>query len=133
MLLFPIGPKQSRLNAISSQVPVTPSRPSGFGRRLSSRQFDACIVVWRSSDAPVARQQWSVERLRESDIRGIVSGEIISQFPNARQKKSMRIPPQRKVAKINQSRLAALLIDLARRRVSADDLRHLPVDEMGDV
>lgn len=42
----------------------------------------------------------------------------------------MRVAVQGKIAEIGQRRTAALFVDLAERGVSADDLRHLDVEQV---
>ncbi len=78
----------------------------------------------------VAGEQRRVERFGERDIDGIVGREIVPQLPDARQKEIVWIALHRKVGEIMQRRTAALVADLAIRRISADDLRDLDVEQM---
>lgn len=96
-----------------------------------SRQLDLCPMPNRSSEALVACDERRVERFRERDIYRVIGREIVPQFPNTRQKDSMRIPPQRKIVKVYKRFAPTGLPDLALRGVSADDLRHLHIEEVG--
>jgi hypothetical protein len=85
----------------------------------------------RGSRQPaVAGEQRGAERLREGDIDGVIGGEIAPQLPDTRQKKIMRISPNRKVREIGERLIAAFSVDLAGGRIPAKNLRHFDVDEM---
>ncbi len=82
-------------------------------------------------ESPVAREQRRVERFREGDVDGVVGSEIVPQIPDTRQKEIVRIPAQRKVGQVGESRATTLAIDLASRRIPADDLRYFNIEQMG--
>jgi hypothetical protein len=61
--------------------------------------------------APVARQQRPVERLRQRDIDGIISRQVVAQLPDARQQKRVRMAADREIGQIDERRAAALQLD----------------------
>lgn len=84
----------------------------------------------RRGKSLVAREQRRLERLRQSDVHRVVSGEIATQRPHPRQKEVLRIAPQWKVGEIDERRTTALGIELARSRIAPNDLCDLDVDQM---
>ena len=95
-----------------------------------SHQFNSRVMAGRGGKAPVTCQQRRLKRFREGDIDSIVGRQIMAQVPDARQKKAVRIPAQRKVAQIGERRAATLRINVAGRFIPAHDLRHFDIEQM---
>lgn len=91
------------------------------------------MTAGRVSETSVARDQRRVERFGKSHIDDVMGGEIVPQFPDPRQKEIVRIPAQGKIGQVGERRAATLPIDLARRRIPADNLRDFDVEQMGRV
>lgn len=87
------------------------------------------MVAGGGGDTPVAREERGIERLRHRDIGGVASGESAAQIPEARQQEVVAISLNGKVGQIIEGGTAALDVDFPRRRVAANDLRHLDVEQ----
>ena len=96
----------------------------------SSDQFDPDLMAGRSGKPFVACDQDSIEGLGKRDVSGVIGGQVVPQRPNARQKETMAISPQRKVGQVEQGRAAAFAADIASRGIPADHLRDLDVEQM---
>ena len=84
-------------------------------------------------EALVAREKRHIERLGESDIDGVIRGEIVPQFPDTLQKEVVAITAKRKIGENGKRRPAALRLHLAGYRIAANDMRDLDIEQMGGV
>lgn len=50
---------------------------AGWRTTALSRQFDPRMMTGRSGETPIAREQWSVERLGEGHIDGVIGRKIV--------------------------------------------------------
>ena len=87
-------------------------------------------MPWRVRETSVAREQRRFERFGEGNVYGVIGGEIVPQFPDARQQQIMRVSVQRKGREVGESRTAPLSVDLPVRRVPTDDLCDLDIEQM---
>jgi hypothetical protein len=107
---------------------IVAARPGAL--TAASCEFDADVALGCRREAMVPRQQRRIEGYGKGDIDGVVSGEIAPQLPYARQKNRVRITPNGKVREIGERCATALAIDVACRRVPAQRMRDLDVDEV---
>ena len=63
-------------------------------------------------ETTVARDQRCFERFGESNVDGVIGGEIVSQFPYARQQQIMGISVQGKDREVGECRTAPFAVDL---------------------
>jgi len=103
-------------------------RAGEWPRRRELYQFDLRVMAGGRGQAPVARQQWRVERLGQRHIGGVIGRQIVPQIPNAGQEKIMRVALQGKIVKVSKSRAPAFAIDLTLCRIPADHLRDFDVE-----
>lgn len=82
------------------------------------------------SQAPVACQQWRIERFGKHNIGSVISGQIVRQFPNARQQNIMPVSSKRKIGQVGKGQPAAPGIDLAGGSVAPDHLRDFDIEQM---
>ncbi len=54
-------------------------------------KLDPRAMVTSSREFAIAGKKWSVECFCQSDIRGIISGEVMAQFPYPWQRFGMRV------------------------------------------
>lgn len=87
-------------------------------------------MTWRSGQALVSRQQWRIEQLCQRDIDGVISREVVSQAPHARQKEIVRVAMQWQIGKIGERCLAAFLTEIAARSVTPEHLRNFHIEQM---
>ena len=88
------------------------------------------MVTRCSRQATIARNQQRIQSFGKCDISRIIGGEIVPQFPDARQQQIVRISLQREIGKVSEGHTPALIVDFATRRVAADHLRHFNVKQM---
>jgi hypothetical protein len=98
--------------------------------RSSSHELDTRLMAGRSSKEPVAGDQRHSERFGKRNIDRVVSREIVSQVPDARQHETVRVPVQRESRENRKSRAAAFAVNLATDRVAPDGVRDLDIDQM---
>ena len=72
----------------------------------------------RSRQWAIARQQDTLEHLRERDVHGIVRREVLAQFPHALQQRLMGMPVQVQRTEIVQRHLGSRSVDLALSHVT---------------
>jgi hypothetical protein len=72
-----------------------------------------------------------VERLDQRDISGVIGRQIVSQIPNARQEKVVRVSLQREVREVGERHAAVVAVDFASRGITSDHLCDLYVEQMG--
>ena len=87
-------------------------------------------MAGRAGEAPLAGDQRSLELFGKGNVRCVVSRQIVSKIPDAEQQGIVRIAVQRKIREISECRLATLAVDFAPRRLSADRVRNLDVEQM---
>ena len=75
----------------------------------------------------------SVQRLGERDISRVVSGQVAAKLPHARRQEFVGIAAKGERGEVVERLAATIGGDLACRRISAQDLGHFDVDEMGRV
>ena len=80
--------------------------------------------------AAVAGQQGRVERLGQRHIGGVIGGQIVAQFPYARQQPALWISPERHNRKNSQSPSSILPIDLTAIHLAPKDLGDLYVQQV---
>ena len=90
-------------------------------------------MSWSRRQAGIAGEELSLERLSQSDIRGVISRHVRSELPNARQQDIMWIPVDRNVGKISQCLSSAFRVHLARGTVATHDLSHFQIEKMRSV
>ncbi len=78
----------------------------------------------------VARDQRGVKRFGESHINGVVCGEIVPQFPDARQQRAVRISAEGELKEIGECGTAAFLIDLVSCGIATNHLGYLDVEQV---
>ena len=78
----------------------------------------------------VVREQSRIERFRKGNIDGVIGCEIVPQTPRACQKKTVRIPANRKVGQIGKSLAAAPFVECTSVSIAAENLRDFDVKEM---
>ena len=84
----------------------------------------------RSGEALPGEQRRG-EGFGEGDVYSIIGRQIVPQFPDPRQKQVVRIPAEGEVDQIGERRASTIRIELAGRRIPANDLRHFDIDQMG--
>src|ERR1700730_7019331 len=87
-------------------------------------------MTGRPGEPPVAGDQRHSERLGKRNVDRIISREVVSQVPDARQQETVRMPGQRKSRKNRKSRAAAFAVNLAADRIAPDGVRDLYIDQM---
>lgn len=113
----------------------------GYQRQISStssleeasNHLDADMSARGAGEASVAREQRHIERLGESDIDGVMRGEIAPQFPDTLQKEVVAITAERKIGENGERRPTALRVHLADHRIAANDMRYLDVEQVRGV
>ena len=99
-------------------------------RGRSSENFDPRMMAESRGERRVASEQWRAEGFRQSDVRRIVSGQIVAQFPNPGQEEVMRVAGQREIRKILQRLKRARGVKIARARIATEDLRNLEIQKV---
>jgi hypothetical protein len=56
-----------------------------------------------SGQGAVAREQRSIEGFGESEVGGVIRGEIVTHLPDAREQNEMGIASERKIEEIDES------------------------------
>lgn len=57
----------------------------------------------RSGEGAVAGEQRSIEGFGESEVGGVIRGEIVTHLPDAREQNEMGIASERKIEEIGES------------------------------
>ena len=78
----------------------------------------------------VSCDEGCIQRFRQGQVSGVVSGQAVPHLPNAIEQDEMRIAGKWKIEEIRESFRTALSGDDARALVSAQDLRDFQVDQM---
>ena len=81
-------------------------------------------------ETSVARDERCFERFSESNVDGVIGGEIVPQFPHARQQHIMGVAVQGKNREVGEGRAALFAVDLPIRRITADHLRDFDIEQM---
>jgi hypothetical protein len=84
----------------------------------------------RGGEALVPGEQRRGEGFGEGDVYSIIGRQIVPQFPDPRQKQVVRIPAEGEVDQIGEHRASTIRIELAGRRIPANDPRHFDIDQM---
>ena len=88
------------------------------------------MMTSRSGEALVPGEQRRGEGFGEGDVYSIIGRQIVAQFPDPRQKQVVRIPAEGEVDQIGERRASTIRIELAGRRIPANDLRYFDIDQM---
>jgi len=81
----------------------------------------------------IARNQWGIECFSKGYVRRVVSREIVSQFPNPRRQRFVRIAFQWNILVVLEGLRGPNPSDFRTSRVPAQDLKNLKIDEVGSV
>jgi len=83
-----------------------------------------------SSQCPVSREEWGLQRLRKSEIGGIISRQAVAHLPHAVEQDEMRITGKWKIDEIAESFGTPFSGDDGAAHVSPQDLRDFDVDKV---
>ena len=85
----------------------------------------------RSSKAAVASEERGVQNLGKRDVGGVVSRQVLPQFPTPRQQHVVGVAPQREILKSIDGVAATSGLDLAGCGLAPQHLGYLDIDQMG--
>jgi hypothetical protein len=103
------------------------------GYESKSDELDSRAIPTSGGERRITGQQGCPKCFGERDVSDVISGDIVTKFPDPRQKKIMRVTGQRKIDKILKRLKPSSGIKLTGSRVSAKNLRDFDIEEVGCV
>ncbi len=100
-------------------------------RTDGSNEFDPRAIFRSRCERRIASQQQCSKCFGESDVRGVVRGDIMTKFPDPEQKEIMRASGQRKIDKILERLEPPNRIKFTGPRIPAQGLRDFDIEGMG--
>jgi hypothetical protein len=94
-------------------------------------KLDPCMMSSRGCNAVVASKQLRLEHLCQCNVDGVVSRQVLPQFPNPRQQHVVGVAPQREILKSIDGVAATSGLDLAGCGLAPQHLGYLDIDQMG--
>ena len=81
----------------------------------------------------IPRNQRSIQRLRQRQIRRVVCARVMPQLPDSRQLPGVRIPRQRQFNEVGQRLFRSVILDVARTCPAPQHLCDFQVDQIRGV
>jgi len=105
----------------------------GQGAERASDDLDPSGVPPRGGESLVARDQRSLQHLREGKVRGVIGGNRPTQLPDPLHEDIVRVPCERESHEVFDRLRSSPRFDLPGSSPAAQDLGHLEIDEVRGV
>ena len=103
-------------------------RPPAAASR--SDQLDMGAMSRRRSQAPIAGYERGAEAFRKGDVGGVIGGQVVAKFPDARKKLLVGKLMQCEIDQVREDLAAALRAKGAKRPETSNDIGDLDIEQV---